>query len=679
MTLSPEAAALLLAEEGILKTVVESLTEQRGSDQRRLAVEADRARELTSELVAARRDEDKAMLASDEAVSHALKDKKVDEIATLERLIRKPYFGRIVLEEEVNGAPRQIEYKIGFAANTDCRIIDWRRAPLSKLYYEYREGDEYSEEIQGRERTGSVLLRNTVDIHESKLTRVTCRLGTFSRGDDGWMPAGGPGSGSHTAGHLPAILSLITPEQFKTITEDATTVILIQGIAGSGKTTVALHRLAWLLHEDNSALQPAECAVIIRSNTLRSYLSGLLPSIDVEGVSIMTFAEWLTPTLRRAAAFALTDDGVLRRPAERAAKSIERLLRSMALLKTIDGRLRSEPRVASASLAPDQCVRDVLAALDRPEEIVKNDDSKLISRELVVEAKRLVARNLADGVADPALSSALARVFQLRTGGLLRADGTHGRYGHLVVDELQDYGSLELACLIDGVRSTRDLTLVGDTAQQLDLGSGFPGWDRLRQHWAFAETASKYIALTISHRSTLPIMRLAEHIHGTQSVTHGRPGRVPIWFRCSTEELGIKSVIEWLGRAVERYPTALTAVICHNPSEAKQALSLLKPSFGQLIRLGDEDTFSFEEGIVVTDVREAKGLEFPNVLIWNPTSRVWLKSDETRNMLYVAVSRAEENLCLVTWQRPAEVLPSFSSPLVRGIEVKPEEEEAEET
>ncbi len=252
-----EALSVIEEEERLLATVLESLRKQLASADIRLGVESTRARELTSNIVASRRDVEKQMLASDEAVSHRLRDLKKEEITGIERLIESPYFARIVLQEDDGkGGTKRVEFRLGSAANTECRIIDWRRAPISKLFYEYKEGEEFYEEIQGRERSGTIALRIKVDISDGILRSINCSTGNYRKDDNGrWSisnrRAGSSRSGANY-GQLPDVLSLITPEQFRSITEDAKTAILIQGIAGSGKTTVALYRLSWLLNEGNS-------------------------------------------------------------------------------------------------------------------------------------------------------------------------------------------------------------------------------------------------------------------------------------------------------------------------------------------------------------------------------------------------------------------------------------------
>ena len=268
---------------------------------------------------------------------------------------------------------------------------------------------------------------------------------------------------------------------------------------------------------------------------------------------------------------------------------------------------------------------------------------------------------------------ALLRLLELRRREIFDKNGKPGKYRHIVVDEVQDFSAVELACVIGAVDQAVNLTLVGDTAQKVDDTTAFPGWEKLQEHWQYKDTMSKYISLTVSHRSTLPIMRLADFVQQRKTVTDGRSGRVPIWFKCNTESKGIRAVIGWLEKALERFPGALTAVLCHTAEEAKHAHSLLVPSFGNIVRLGNDNDFSFEEGIIVTDVKQVKGLEFLNVLIWNPSNRAYPNQPYSRNLMYVAITRAEENLCLVTWKKPSAMLPHVHSKLVRGIDMSIDE------
>ena len=661
MTIPTEVLALLTQESSTLTEVLESLRKQLATARVVFSGEEERTRELTANLVATRRLEDKVQLVSDEAVSHALKTQKGVDIKTLERQIPSPYFARIKLLEEVDGKTREYEYRIGSAANGDCRIVDWRKAPISKLYYEYREGDEYSEEIQGRERHGTVSMRNRVDIKQSQLKSVECRHGVFNSKDGEWH-AGAASGERKSYGELPGILALISAEQFRSITEDAKSAVLIQGIAGSGKTTVALHRLSWLINEAAREISPADALVLCLSPVLKRYIINSLPQLDLENVKVRSYTEWaglqlanLIPNFFSA--------GVANRVAESCPHGIERVKRSLALLRTIEA-LAHKARERGVVMKPTDLLLD---ALSDHRTLIESDETKLLDRELISQTHARTEELFSQSLLDEADEAALLRISQICSSTPLQ------RLKHLVVDEVQDLAPPQLATLIASVESANALTLVGDVAQQLDRSASFPGWDKLRRYWDLKDSIATYVTLSVSHRSSLPIMRLADHVQKRDATQRGRPGRVPIWFRSRDEQLAIGAAIEWLEKAVRRYPTAITAVLCGDMAEAKYVLGLLRPTFGDSARLGDPTNFDFAEGIVVSTVRAVKGLEFCNVLIWNPSAKRFPDTPLSQNELYVAITRAEENLCLVSWQRPSPLLPGFGSILVRGIEVEPEE------
>ena len=100
MPLEPKEIFSVEEEEKILKETLDSLKKQTSHTSHRFRVESVRARDLTTDLVLATRSEDKAMLASDEAVSHALRDQRKENLEVLAKQIEKPYFARIILEED---------------------------------------------------------------------------------------------------------------------------------------------------------------------------------------------------------------------------------------------------------------------------------------------------------------------------------------------------------------------------------------------------------------------------------------------------------------------------------------------------------------------------------------------------------------------------------------------------
>ncbi len=679
MSITPDELQSLLDEQRICDAVRTSLMSQISRTEERLRSENARARAITSEIMHTRRVEDKALLASDEAVSHGLKDSRREELERLTKQIENPYFARIELEEEQpTGGTTRIEYKLGFAANTDCRIIDWRRAPISKLYYEYKEGEEYCEEILGRERNGRVLVRNRIEISKGELDAVENRFGSFTWNpkEGSWQRTSRGAKGRREGdGALPEILALITAQQFRSITVDADTAVLIQGIAGSGKTTVALHRLAWLLHADNSPLKAQEATVIVLSPSLRAYIENSLPAAGLGGVSVRTYHEWAQRTFRTL--FKGREFSV-RRSVEHCPLEVAQVKRSVAILTAIDAAV--EKQLGSvASVTFEELQRILIDLLSNAEALVAHDPRRRLGEVAVKRALERTRQDFEAGVLDWNDDALLLRIYQRLTGCVINEEGIAGTYGHVVVDEVQDLSPVELATLIGSVKGFKDLTLVGDVSQNLDRAQAFPGWVALQRYWNFDPERSRYVSLEVSYRSTLPIMRLADHIQRRNLTQSGRAGRTPIWFMCRGEAAGVECALKWLTKAGELYPNRIAAVICATPQEAKFAYEMLKPSFGPRVRLGDATSFSFEEGVLVTDVRQVKGLEFFSVLLWNPSARAYPADELGRNLLYVAVTRAEENLSIVTWNHAAPALPPFgASNLVRSMDLTISDDEDEQ-
>jgi DNA helicase-2/ATP-dependent DNA helicase PcrA len=230
-----------------------------------------------------------------------------------------PYFGRLVLEE----SQRKREVLIGRStfidSKTGIRIVDWRDAPVSRIYYRYEEGDDYEEFFGGREVEGDVLTRRSLAIARGELRRIGAPQGTFVRdakgvwrrtGDSAARLSGGQGAAMrpeehHKPGrlgvnegdgrddkHLQEIAALIDPRQFELITAPESGLVVIQGGAGSGKTTIGLHRLAYLAFQDPKRFRADRMLVIVFNDALARYISRVLPALGVPGVLVTTYERW---------------------------------------------------------------------------------------------------------------------------------------------------------------------------------------------------------------------------------------------------------------------------------------------------------------------------------------------------------------------------------------------------
>lgn len=657
MKIEDKNQQLIEIEERYLSDVLTILKKQNISDSNKFDIERRKARELTSELVNARQAEDKQLIASDEAVAHALSHKKAKDLDITENMLDSPYFARLILKEEVNGKIVEREYKLGKFANADCRIIDWRKAPIAKIYYEYKEGEEFFEEVQGQDREGTVDKKVIVNIKKSVLKSFSCKEGRFLKVDGKWEYGNKNEKTKTDNGQLPDVLSLISSEQFNLITQNVNTAILLQGVAGSGKTTVALHRLSWLIAQNDLNCNPANCIIIAESPALRKYIQNSLEALELSEVKVTNFSEFALPLLRTLGSDFFYDDQTIKRPNKKCPQSVSRFINSLAVLDYLESENFKVENVNPFLVLVELC--------KNANKLIELDKTRLIDKELINDSFEVISNFYNEKVIDQNLESILIKVIQIQSKN-------NKKFDHILIDEVQEASPVKLACFLSSVSSASKLTLVGDTAQAFENEKSFPGWDALKSRWENKESETEYISLKISHRSTLPIMKLADFVQDRKIVTEGRKGRVPIHFIQNSEESAVKAAIDWLSIALERYPNQLTLVICANNHEAKELESFLKPNFGSQVRLETSNNFSFDAGIIISTVRYVRGLEFTNVLIWNVSKQNYPNNPMTRNALYVAITRAEENLCLINYGKPSLLLPSGRVKLTR---VNVEEEE----
>lgn len=245
-----------------------------------------------------------------------------------------PYFGHLKLHDGKKVRDVLIGNRGFVKAGSEVAIVDWRNAPVSRIYYRYEEGDDYEESFGGRPVSGVVEARRTVSIVNGELRRITWATGSVARKADGtWVIiptdhrptlAGGAGvaarpPSSHepppkfepgrlgVAGddnlredkHLREITALIDRTQFELITSPESGIVILQGGAGSGKTTVALHRAAYLHFQDPSVFSPKKMAVVVKSEPLTEYISRVLPSLDVPGTPVVTLKGWMDRTRKK--------------------------------------------------------------------------------------------------------------------------------------------------------------------------------------------------------------------------------------------------------------------------------------------------------------------------------------------------------------------------------------------
>jgi DNA helicase-2/ATP-dependent DNA helicase PcrA len=367
----PELRSIVVDEERCLERVVTHVQERPHAQVTRRLIDYDRQLiDLRDQIAQARLEDVPPLLEQMERLQNLAARQGQSSVGHVDA--KSPYFGRMVLREE----KRNREILIGRSTYVDTRagvrIVDWRDAPVSRLFYRYNEGDQYEETFGERDVEGEIIIRRSLTIVDARLRRIVAPQGVFvrhgsdgewRRGGSGLRLAGGQGSalradhhhrpgklgvGAEEAGedrHLKAITALIDPRQFELITKPDSGLVVIQGGAGSGKTTIGLHRLAYLAFQDKRRFRPDRMLVIAFNQALVRYISQVLPALDVTGVGVRTYIEWAN-RLRVSHFPELT-----RKVADDTPSVVTRLKKHPAMLKAIDDHVEEIAEGIAARLA----------------------------------------------------------------------------------------------------------------------------------------------------------------------------------------------------------------------------------------------------------------------------------------------------------------------------------------
>ncbi len=656
----------------------------------RLAAAAKEIQEIRDHMGEARRDLDHL----DKVALRQIVDQKSREAEVLRqrqqkllKLQKSPYFGRIdfVREGETEAEPIYVGVHDGRdEATGETLVYDWR-APIASMFYDHELGTASyrapSGEIRGRLelkrqfriRDGRLeyMFDTSVNIVDEILQKELSRSS-----DDG----------------LKTIVATIQRDQNAIVRDAEAHTLVIQGVAGSGKTSIALHRIAFLLYRFKDTLRSQDILIVSPNRVFADYIGNILPELGeerVEEIGMEALADALLEGKVRFETFFEQTARLLERDDEALAARIA-AKSSLAFLEQVDAYAdhllessftASEWRTGQAIVPAWHFEETWRKQRERPlkqrvAEVVAATEHQFYRhyrRELEPEEKRRLREAVRGMVRRTALRPAYKGLFDwlgrpelfAPIGGKLeyadvfplvhlkmRLEGIENPFAnvkHLLIDEMQDYTPVQYAVI--GKLFPCRKTILGDAGQALSPLGGTTAAqirDILR--------AAAPVKLTKSYRSTYEIMRFALEIAPDAELVpmkrHGDPVELLLCHR--PEEL-----VDRLGQEVEAFAASdhrSLAIIAKTERQASELHRRLARA-GIAARLLDAAATGFSTGILVCPVYLAKGLEFDRVVVADASRRNFA-SELDRRLLYVACTRAMHRLVLIAVGEPSPLLPA---------------------
>lgn len=283
----------------------------------------------------------------------------------------------------------------------------------------------------------------------------------------------------------------------------------------------------------------------------------------------------------------------------------------------------------------------------------EDEETREDEEEMTAELKR----NLRLDEEDDTL---LLLLYCLTAGSLRSKHQKILQYHHVLLDEAQDYSPLELKLILQVTPPRRrSLTLAGDLDQKITLGNSFQTWEELLSYLQLAEHTVS--SLKVGYRSTREIMEVAKRVIAPISVNTEwnatRSGPPVEFFQFQNEGELVDHLAKALTQFVYQSPYAYLAILARYRSQADSIYKgLLQAEIPALRRVNDQN-FSFQPGIEVTDIAQSKGLEFDNVVIINADHQTYPDDSIARHLLYVGITRPAHQLWMVSCRRPSPLIP----------------------
>ena len=575
-------------------------------------------------------------------------EQNLDMLHRLKKMKDSPFFGSVEFLYDGDESAEIFYIGIGnFAEQTGSvpLIYDWR-APVSGLFYDYDKG-EASYEAPGGVMEGEILSKWQYKVRSGKMIY---EFESDVKIDDDILKRE---LGTNSDVQLKSIVSTIQKEQNAIIRNTKDRILAIQGAAGSGKTSVALHRIAYLLYHDRERLKSSNILILSPNSVFSDYISHILPELGEEHIKEMSFDLFAYRELKDLAVdcedryhhiekrMQHIDTGAEERYHWKQSQEFVGAVESFLVLLEDDlmnfknFEYRGMRKSANELMELFYFKFPDLPLLSRMESVLEYvvDEYETLSRRSIPEEDAIWIREYFMSMYEtmdvykiynwileengwPTLPDvpreqrllAYEDVYPLlylkyRMCALKKNKDIR----HLVIDEMQDYSYLQYVILQNMFSCS--MTILGDRAQTVD-DEPHDVLDFLPS--LFGKKMRK-IEMRKSYRNTIEIVEYASTVTDVTGIEylerHGKPVEE---IQASSRKEALKHMLENINLGVDGYETA--AILTMTEKEAKEIYAYLKRKREDVFYI-NRDSSLFKKGITVTTYYLAKGLEFDQVFM----------------------------------------------------------------
>lgn len=614
---------------------------------------------------------EEAMSMNDVNHTATLTNSGLSKLRKLRKAANNPFFGKI----EVDFDGDEESFYIGLTSimnDNDLIINDWR-SPISTLFYNAKIGN-----TSYRAPVGIIdcklLQREQIKIKNRKIDRI---VGTDLHVSDDELQKV---LSKNSNGKMKNIVTTIQEEQNEVIRNLKDSKIIVQGCAGSGKTSVALHRLSYLLYNDNKS-NSENMLIFSPSDIFSSYISNVLPDLGDNNVLQTTFSDFANAFINRfdkiesfSEFLSKYYDGINSESQNKSNQFKYSKEYIDALDKFIQNfvnsyRFKEDLSVFNATIPQEYLNRildnDTTSSLQEKIDIITDEVYNLLRNRSGVKKSSIrvaVSRGLINPSFDPratynkflhskeyvdsfkeegnSLNKKLLEFPDLI--GMLYLNFEFMGYPknnlihHLVVDEVQDYSPLQMK-MISKMFSGASITILGDKNQTINPYHRYESLEELKEQLG---NSAKYVELNKAYRSSPEIMNYVKDIIEEDSINPVRNSSDnPVLLKEVDKSNLFKTLVQDILNLKEKGFEKI-CIVTKSIKEARAIFEGLKDSVDNIKVLSNEDDYDYTT--LVAPSYNAKGLEFDAVICYNDYDNDY--TNDEKYLYYVACTRAQHDL-----------------------------------